>query len=288
MNVSSLSPAAGDHPSILNSSGSPNILMQGSVVRPDSHADIAISSDACLTCSSQRDLGFRSTASERANVKPKVFCIGCHKAGTTTLHAFALAHGYKSLHSVTWSRPDPSQLQNHDFFSDGGGHFWLDRCDEDESFWGNFHNLTYLYSYYPSGRFVLQTRPLKPWLIRKCMQAGWTDDAAIAPDDPAMIVHDNWDYRSRLTIREWIRARNRYHAKTLAFFEKRDRDRLCVIDVCTDTRSATATLQSFLGLPDGVSLGHANAARVGQSRALASRIVSEILAEQGEAPDRLI
>jgi hypothetical protein len=101
-------------------------------------------------------------------------------------------------------------------------------------------------------------------------------------------VHDEWVYKSRLTIREWIRARNRYHAKALAFFAKRDRDRLCIVDVCTDTRSAAAALQSFLRLPAGVSMGHENAAGIQQSRALASRIVSEILADQGEDPDRLI
>jgi hypothetical protein len=91
-----------------------------------------------------------------------------------------------------------------------------------------------------------------------------------------------------LTIKEWIKARNRYHAKALAFFEKRGKDRLCLVDVCTDTRNAAAVLKAFLGLPDPVTLGHENAAGVRQSRALAGRIVAEILAELGEDPSRLI
>jgi hypothetical protein len=219
-------------------------------------------------------------------LKPKVFCIGCHKAGTTTLHAFALAHGYDSLHGVTWSKPDVPLLEAHDFFSDGGGHFWSDRCDEDESYWGDFHNLTYLYSYYPDSRFILQTRPLASWLVSKCLHAGWTDDTVIAPDDRAKIVHDEWCYKSRLTVREWIKARNRYHAKALAFFGKRDHGRLCIVDVCTDARGAAATLQAFLHLPDTVRLGHENAAAVRQSRAFATRIVGEILAELGEDANR--
>jgi len=221
-------------------------------------------------------------------VKPKVFCIGCHKAGTTTLHAFALAHGYTSLHGVTWSKPDVPLLQAHDFFSDGGGHFWSDRCDEDENYWGDWHNLTYLWSYFPDSRFILQTRPLQSWLISKCLHAGWTDDTVIEPDDPTKIVHDEWTWKARLTIREWIRARNRYHAKALAFFGKRGRDRLCIVDVCTDTRNAAATLRAFLRLPGDATLGHENAAAVRQSRALVTRIVAEILAAQGEDPNRLI
>jgi hypothetical protein len=221
-------------------------------------------------------------------LKPKVFCIGCHKAGTTTLHAFALAHGYTSLHGVTWSKPDVPLLGTHDFFSDGGGHFWSDRCDEDESYWGDFHNLTYLHSYYPGSRFILQTRPLASWLVSKCLHAGWTDETVIEPDDRTKLVHDDWCYKSRLTIKEWIKARNRYHAKALAFFEKRDKGNLCIVDVCTDTQSAAAVLKAFLRLPDPVTLGHENAAGVRQSRALASRIVAEILAELGEQPGRLI
>jgi len=226
-------------------------------------------------------------AGESATSKAKVFCIGCHKAGTTTLHAFALANGYRSHHGVTWSKPDVELLGAYDFFSDGGGHFWSDRCDADEAYWGDFHNLTYLHSYYPGSKFILQTRPLKSWLVSKCLHAGWTDETQIDPDDPAKIVHVEWCYKSRLTIREWVKARNRYHRKALAFLGSKGVVP-CIVDVCTDARRAAAELRTFLNIPGDVVLGHENPAGVLQSRALASRVVSEILAELGEDENRLL
>ena len=86
---------------------------------------------------------------------PKVFCIGFNKTGTTTLHRILQDQlSYRSAHkprwtdwSITRNRPE---LDQFDAFSDGG-------C-------ASIKNLDELY---PEAIFVLNTRPLRHWVLSR-------------------------------------------------------------------------------------------------------------------------
>lgn len=56
---------------------------------------------------------------------PRIFCIGVHKTGTTTLAVLAKQLGIPSKHNTRW----PSQKKHAPgtLFSDGGAHFEWDR-----------------------------------------------------------------------------------------------------------------------------------------------------------------
>src|SRR5688572_3840681 len=55
-------------------------------------------------------------------INNKVFCIGLHKTGTTSLADFFREFGFYPTHSTGWIT-DSSKLKRFDFFSDGGSHF---------------------------------------------------------------------------------------------------------------------------------------------------------------------
>jgi hypothetical protein len=150
----------------------------------------------------------------------KVFCIGLHKTGTTTLANYISNYGFKPNHSTDWANNSES-LSNYDFFSDGGSHF-----DNQNEF--NFEGLYYKY---PNSKFILQTRDTEKWVISKLKHAGWNQNTKIEEDDISKITHADWKYKSKLTIQKFIEHKINYERKVLSFFKEKDADRLLVIDL---------------------------------------------------------
>jgi len=160
-------------------------------------------------------------------IKNKVFCIGLHKTGTTTLANFFREYGFKDTHSINWINK-PSKIKRYDFFSDGGSHF--DNINEFD-----FKKLFYTYK---DAIFILQTRDTEKWVLSKLRHAGWTKDTIIQPDDPTKISHDEWKYKSYLTIQKFIEHKINYENKVFSFFRENDISRLLVIDI---TKKETQT-----------------------------------------------
>ncbi|MDE8652276.1 hypothetical protein [Novosphingobium album (ex Liu et al. 2023)] len=171
----------------------------------------------------------------------KIFCVGMHKAGTTSIHAFAKAMRLKSSHTLQWSRKPllKNFLDKYDVFSDGGNHYYA----EDDEFGGN-HDLRGLRNLYPDCKFVLQYREIRPWMVSKMIHAGWSAATRVEPDT-GVLIHDQWkSTRTMEVLRAWIANRVKYHAAAAAYLKNFPEDVL-VIDVTKDS-NATLKLADFV------------------------------------------
>tara|TARA_R110002020_G_scaffold417571_1_gene626722 strand:+ start:24274 stop:25020 length:747 start_codon:yes stop_codon:yes gene_type:complete len=200
----------------------------------------------------------------RKSINNKVFCIGLHKTGTTTLGKVAEKYGFKSTHSTDWNT-DENQLNAFEFFSDGGSHF-----DRQHEF--NYEQLFYKY---PNSRFVLQTRATKKWIISKLKHAGWNSKTIIEKDNPEKITHDLWKYKSLLTIKKFIEHKESYEQKVINFFKQNDPSRLIIIDITDkDTQEEEyKRLINYLDLKTIIpnKLPHSN--KAGKKDTLASNVM---------------
>lgn len=167
-------------------------------------------------------------------MRPKIFCVGLHKAGTTSLHGFFRSLGLNSTHSTTWSRqPLPHDtLRSHDAFSDGGGHFW----DDSLEFGGN-HELRALRDAYPDSRFILQYRAMRPWIVSKMLHAGWRKDTAVE-DRAAPFSHEEWRTKSMAVLQAWVENRLRYHEAAVAFLGELPQGQVMAVDITSEDDAA--------------------------------------------------
>jgi len=183
--------------------------------------------------------------------KNKVFCIGLHKTGTTTLAHFFRKHGFLSSHSTSWINKG-WKLNLYDFFSDGGSHF--DGVNE--------LNYEMLYEKYPKSKFILQTRDTEKWVVSKLKHAGWDENTIVEADDENMIKHEFWRYKSYLTIRKFIEHKFNYEKKLTSFFEKNDSSRLIKVDITNKNtqEKVLSSLVEFIGLNSSqkISFPHSN------------------------------
>ena len=161
-------------------------------------------------------------------ISNKVFCIGLHKTGTTTLANFFREYGFRDTHSTNWAN-SKSKLAWYDFFSDGGSHF------------NNMNEIDFqrLFTKFKQSMFILQTRDTEKWVLSKLRHAGWTKDTIIQPDDLEKIKHENWRYKSLLTIEKFIEHKINYENEVVSFFKENDINRLLVIDITNKDTQAT-------------------------------------------------
>ena len=148
---------------------------------------------------------------------PKVFCVGCNKTGTVTLHTiFCDQLSYRSAHDPGWTdwsiTKNRAELDRFDAFSDG-------EC-------ASIKNLDDLY---PEALFILNTRPLKQWVLsrhkvveRSRRAVRWALTKYVPLGFLAWILN-RWvlDNRERAVVR-WIRIRNSYHEHVMGYFSDRN------------------------------------------------------------------
>lgn len=187
----------------------------------------------------------------RKSIRNKVFCIGLHKTGTTTLAHLFEEYGFRSIHATDWGSSE-EKLNHFDFFSDGGSHF--DHINE--------FDYRRLFENYPNAKFILQTRDTEKWVVSKLKHAGWNQNTKIEEDNPDKINHADWRYKSLLTVQKFIEHKFNYERKVLNFFNERAPSRLLVIDI---TKRATQNeelrkIKDFLSLKSiaPVKLPHSN------------------------------
>lgn len=181
----------------------------------------------------------------------KVFCIGLHKTGTSSLHDFALQCGYKSTHTVHWMKNE-NMLEEFDFFSDGGSHF-----DDQNEF-----NYEELLRRYPDALFILNTRDARSWVVSKLKHAGWTKDTVIEPDEN-FTPYSDWKDKSFFNIRAFLEHKFNYEAKVTNYFQKNHPDKILFIDVTKNKEQNVKDLIKFLGvnLDKTIEFPHSNKAR---------------------------
>jgi hypothetical protein len=190
----------------------------------------------------------------RSTVSNKVFCIGLHKTGTSTLSSWIKEYGFYPTHTTDWQN-SKEKLAMYDFFSDGGSHF-----DYQNEF-----DFEALHRQYPRAKFILQTRNTRSWVISKLKHAGWKADTAIQPDNPDMIVHDSWTYKSLLTVEKFIAHKLNYEQKVRDYFATHAPDSFIETDI-TDIGKQEINLEKlrkFLQLRsvNKITLPHANRAK---------------------------
>jgi len=156
----------------------------------------------------------------KETIANKVFCIGLHKTGTTTLANYFREFGFYTIHSTDWIN-DKSKLKKFDFFSDGGSHF--DNINEFD-----FAKLFYTYK---QSKFILQTRDTEKWAISKLKHAAWNQNTEIQENDFTKIAHNEWRYKSFLTVQKFIEHKYNYEKKVLDFFKKNDFNRLLILNI---------------------------------------------------------
>lgn len=192
----------------------------------------------------------------RKQLKRKIFCIGLHKTGTSSLAKLAKKYGFRAIHSTDWIF-DPEKLREFNFFSDGGSQF--DGINE--------FDYEFLFYEYPESLFILQSRDTRKWIISKLKHAGWNDKTIIESDDPRKIKDDDWTYKSLLTVGKFIEHKFNYEKKVNDFFVKNDPTRLLKIDI-TDQSIQSAELRKladFMGVRTVKRIGmpHINKAKPG-------------------------
>jgi hypothetical protein len=160
----------------------------------------------------------------------KVFCIGLHKTGTSTIAHYVGRHGVLFTHSTDWHL-SRWKLRFYRFFADGGSHF--DDIDE--------FDFEHLYHTYPDSLFILQTRDDVKWLISKMKHLGWNEETVIMPDDPSRIESNDATHKSMLVLKKFVEHKHNYERKVRAFFEAHDPSRLLCMDV-TDKRQIDAEM----------------------------------------------
>ncbi len=183
-------------------------------------------------------------------MRPKVFCVGFNKTGTTTLHRILGDQlCYRSAHKPQWTdwsiTKNRSQLDRWDAFSDGG-------C-------ASIKNLDDLY---PEALFILNTRPLKHWVLsrhkaveRSRRAVHWALTKYVPLGFVAAIIN-RWvlDNRERAVMR-WIRIRNSYHEHVIRYFKDRE-GKLLVVNI--EGADFAAPLARFLGVEGSIAPTLAN------------------------------
>lgn len=202
-------------------------------------------------------MNIKSLVNRRLNIRSirkKVFCIGLHKTGTSSLYELATEYGFYPTHSTGWQK-NKKQLAEYDFFCDGGSHF-----DDQNEF-----DLDFLLKKYPDAFYILQTRDTKEWVISKLKHAGWNQETIIAPDDPNKIIHDEWLYKSKLTIERFIEHKFNYERKVIEFFERNPNASFITLDITDDEKKEKELnrFKHFLNLHslNNIKLPHRNKAK---------------------------
>ena len=176
---------------------------------------------------------------------PKVFCVGCNKTGTVTLHTiFCDQLSYRSAHDPGWTdwsiTKNRAELDRFDAFSDG-------EC-------ASIKNLDDLY---PEALFILNTRPLKQWVLsrhkvveRSRRAVRWALTKYVPLGFLAWILN-RWvlDNRERAVVR-WIRIRNSYHEHVMGYFSDRN-GKLLIMNI--EEADFAARLARFLGTEGSIA-----------------------------------
>jgi len=168
--------------------------------------------------------------------RPKVFCIGFNKTGTTSLHRYFCESGLSSLHGVGWSHWSFDRALRRKFW------WWTCYSDGEEA---NFRNLE---AWFPDSLFLLNLRDARPWIrsrIKHVMRLGYQREfeRGIFPAQfGEMAVYFFTDPEDALD--KWLLERSIYHRAVRRHF--RARKNFMELDVTAD-EIWECKLDDFLG-----------------------------------------
>lgn len=142
--------------------------------------------------------------------RPRVFCIGFNKTGTTTLHRHFRSLGLRSEHNTAWP--------HYSHISVGARYFTRADCFSD----GEMADFRRLQAWFPNSVFVLNDRNERAWLrsrIKHVLRHGAPASLSEALTDPKLQHMAETFYADpRQAIDMWIAQRRIYHRTVLAHF----------------------------------------------------------------------
>ena len=157
----------------------------------------------------------------------KIFCIGYNKCATTAIHKMFQSAGFRSTHN-----PKKWKLNEFDVFSDTASVPFVgyiasehavvhgSRYRDSKKMRTNFTIVSELFRLYPAAVFVLNTRPLKSWIVSRYMH-GLNHDGG----------RDSWAWPpTEALTRKWVEDRQDYYTKIDKLFAKAP-ERLFVADI---------------------------------------------------------
>lgn len=152
---------------------------------------------------------------------PKIFCLGLHKTGTSSLYDMAIKSKIRSTHSTNWDG-NTSKLLRFNFFSDGGSHY--DNLNE--------FNYKKLFRDYPRAKFIINIRDLRSWIISKLIHAGWNSNTVLVetPDNYTP-KHQDWKVKSLRNISLFITHYINWYTKLISFFLNKP-NKAIIINIC--------------------------------------------------------
>lgn len=156
----------------------------------------------------------------KASRKNKVFCIGLHKTGTTTLANLFKKYGFNTIHSTDWQN-DIDRLSRYEFFSDGGSHF----NDINE------FDIIKLLKKFPNAKFILQTRDTEKWIVSKLKHAGWSENTVTIEKNQSSLRHEDWKIKSYQVVKNLLIHKLDYEKKIENYFNKNHPNKLIIINI---------------------------------------------------------
>jgi len=138
--------------------------------------------------------------------KRPIFFIGFYKTGTNYYSRVFEALGFKVMHDSHWRGGSIRVIEQYDVFNDA--------C---------LHDFKTMHKAYPKAKFVLNTRPLRPWLISRLL---WIDELYLhmsqlkrwLANPVVRLLWGNDSYYDRDCVVAWIHERRAYHQSVLDFF----------------------------------------------------------------------
>ena len=174
---------------------------------------------------------FRELKSKKEN-KPKVFCVGFNKTGTSSLHAYFQHHGMRSMHNLIWQEAThylgPKRLatflKQYDAYSDG-----------------EMANIERIYELYPEAYYILNVRELDSWVKSRIK---WLHRQY--PKKVRGPMGQDFYALGDKVIPTWVDRRNAYHHHVINYF-KENGGRLLVVNVCSD-KDWVKKCDAFIGI----------------------------------------
>ena len=96
----------------------------------------------------------------------KIFFLGLNKNATTSFYRFFEKNGYKCEDSATWwCYHTKEEFKDYEVFTDGYEKKYRDKGDN--RMFTCWPNIQFLNQTFPNSYYILQTRPMKDWLLSR-------------------------------------------------------------------------------------------------------------------------
>lgn len=174
------------------------------------------------------------------NLQPdqKIFFLGLNKNATTTFYNFFYRNGYKAHDSASWWYfQDKKQFRDDEVFTDGYEKKFRAGTDPKFDCWPNIH---FLNETFPNSYYILQTRPMKDWLLSR--QLKYLSGSNISIDkinDERVFETIHEDYVLRLYWHQKIK----FYSNTLFSESKKQ---FLILDISLENSKIIEKLENFL------------------------------------------